>query len=151
MKQKKRILNRAGQFEPFKLLIGAVLGLLILVLVLGVIESVRTTQWQLSQGRFNDGFEIALKTPTGDRVIREKMLFRKGTIFSGIGLVHGTPVDPLCVFFYENDGRVETSNTSAFSKATVLADMQVDVEFMCQSNQCATGNKTRCTVTFGRP
>lgn len=148
-----RQINQSGQFEPFKLLIGAVLGLLILVLVLGVVESVRSVQWQLSEGRFSDGFKIALNTPTGDEVLREKLLFRKGTVFSGTGLGHNTPVDPLCILFISNDpDRITVTNNATVHKAEIISDLQTDVIFICQTpvGGCGTG-KIQCSVTFGRP
>ncbi|MFH0955361.1 MAG: hypothetical protein V1777_04630 [Candidatus Micrarchaeota archaeon] len=147
-------INQSGQFEPFKLLIGAVLGLLILILVLGVVESVRSVQWQLSEGRFYDGFKIALNTPTGDEVLREKLLFRKGTVFSGIGLGHNTPVGPLCITFTSYDDRISTLNNNSIRKAEILFDLQTDVIFICRTMAPDPPNcpgTIQCSVTFGSP
>ncbi len=172
MLKTKKCLNSKGEFEPFRLLIGAVIGLVMLVIVLGIVDLVSNSEWQLSQQRFFDGFGTALKTPNGDAVLQQKLKFKRGTQFSASALIRNTELQAAeCVQFETNTNLVDLPNAQL---ANVANNAQTDVFFCCQLRQNAAIQKCRnppeptgtpqpdlsyptgtcntsCFVLFGRP
>lgn len=140
-------MNSRGQFEPFKLVIGAIMGLLILVIVLGIVSNISEVKWELSKQRFYDGFQTALKTPTGDIVLQKKLFLKGKNDFGSIALVSNTRLKPECVTFYTNTESIKISPNR--QTVNVLLDTQANVSYVCTTQALSDAVcPIRCKITF---
>ena len=67
------MMNNNGQgFDVFRLLIGAIIGLAILVIIISIINYVENVKYGVSQREFYNGLVNATHTPNGEVVLRKK-------------------------------------------------------------------------------
>ena len=149
MKHKKyELLNQRGQgSDVFRLLIGAVMALAILLIVLGIVNLVGEEKFKLSRQRFFDGFSTAHDSPDGlSPVEREKLFFNKHEIFTSDSLARQFQMQPQCIQFFSEHPRA--SSFPGYSGIEMLDQLNLTVVFSCESNGPNQDCPIQCTVTF---
>lgn len=131
--------------DVFRLLVGAVMGLAILLIVLGIIQVIEQQKFELSQIRFVDGFEAAVNLPANKTVKQEQLLFRQGTTITAYGLAKQFPVDEKCIVFFSGHSAVLIVSPQ---KAQMTKPVQTDVFFNCAKNRVPSCD-IDCKVGFG--
>jgi len=77
------LLNSRGEFEPFKLLIGAVTALLILTIIVSTINYFDSLELDISTERFYTGVKNAVNQPNDSVIAVAGVVMDKGMILSG--------------------------------------------------------------------
>ena len=96
------MLYEKGQaFEPFKMLIGAVFALLVLVIILGAVSYFDDLDYQISMNRFSTGLNQAVKLHDGSILTIEELKFPDDTSFSSKGIGNVVGLDEGCIEFIE--------------------------------------------------
>ena len=75
-------LNSKGEFEPFKLLIGAITSLLILTIIISTINYFQSLEIDISTERFYSGMKNAVNQPNGSLLVAENVVFVEGRAVS---------------------------------------------------------------------
>ncbi|MBS3061442.1 MAG: hypothetical protein J4215_02560 [Candidatus Diapherotrites archaeon] len=142
-------MNPKGQFfEPFNILIAAVMGLAILVIIIGLIQYFENEKFLLSKERFEKTLDRAFQTPTNEVITEPELLFRAGEQFSSVGLARRRGLEPECI---ELESR-ETESISSIQPGVVLIkqNTQLNVYYLCSpASQCLNGCNTCCRIGFG--
>ena len=143
---KSKVLNSKGQmFEGYRLLIGAIMAIMILVIILGMVTHLQDIQLQISQERMYDGLKAAKKTPDGSVVIRESLLIAKGQSYSQNAFANQINLDGECL-------EIQAKKSIAYEllgtgTLNIHSQLQADVYFMCfMDGDC----EVNCIVSFGK-
>ena len=139
--------SQKGQaFEPFKLLIGAVMALAVLVIIIGAINYFEGLSVDVSRQRFSEGLQNAVRQPNGSPLLIENLKFQRDASFSsgGIGKLIGIPED--CVSFTDPGAKVfEVTDSKLITvHETVLTSVLVRCD-IDKPPSCRVG----CEITFG--
>lgn len=143
-----------GEFEPFKMLIGAVFALLVLTIIISAINSFQQFREKVSLEKFYEGIRNAANQPNGHVLKVENVFFKDGTIFVANSIARQTGLKDKCVLleadpfnpFFESD----------YDSITITFKTETNVFTQCYSNQIITGNpntdcEIACRVSFGEP
>lgn len=104
-----KICNNQGQaFDVFRLLIGAAIGLAILIIIISIINYLETWKIDVSKKLLAEGLDNAVQTPNGEVVVRKNLTFQKGQVFSAKGLASSAGIEEECI-------ELQSSSMSAFS------------------------------------
>lgn len=151
--------NQQGQSsDVFRLLIGAIMGLAILAIVLGIVQVVEQQKFTLSQVRFYDGFEAAVNRPFSDFsptafVKQQDLFFKKGDTFTALGLSKQFKVSKSCIVFFSGNSDVHPFPNQPGTGVQMLSQVQTTVYFRCgyPSGACADpDNPLYCELWFGK-
>lgn len=95
--------SEKGQaFEPFKLLIGAIFALLVLVIILGSINYFQGLSTTVSRDRLIIGLKNAVNLHNGETLLVAKLQFNSGDSFSSKGLSNIMGIQSECIEFRDN-------------------------------------------------
>ena len=140
------MLNSRGEFEPFKLLIGAVTALLILTIIVSTINYFDSLELDISTERFYTGVKNAVNQPNDSVIAVSGVVMDKGMIISTAGLAERTGLKEGCFSF-------ETNNSSQYRiegrSVTVLQKMQDDIYLKCRPGTDAAVCQIECSIGFG--
>lgn len=135
-------------FEGYRLIIGAVMAIMILVIILGMVTYLQDIQLQISQERMYDGLKAAKKTPDGSVVIREKLLITKGQSYSKNSFANQINLDSECLTIESKDSiAYELLDTGTLNIHTQL---QTNVYFKCFMDVTDDDCDVSCVVSFGK-
>ncbi|MCR4335368.1 MAG: hypothetical protein NUV57_02415 [archaeon] len=96
--------SQKGQtFAPFRLLIGAIMALLVLVIIVSAINYFQDLRFNVSQQKFFNGLSNAINQPNSSVLIVEDVQFRKESIYSSNGFSKVSGIEPECITFMETD------------------------------------------------
>ncbi len=142
------MLNSKGQmFEGYRLLIGAIMAIMILVIILGMITYLQDIQLQISQERMNDGLKAAKKTPDGSVVVRDHLLIAESQSYSKKAFANQINLDAECLEIQSKDSiAYEILDTGTLNIHTQL---QTSVYFSCVMSDDDDCDIT-CVVSFGK-
>ena len=90
-------LNRKGEFEPFKLLIGAITSLLILTIIISTINYFQALEIDVSTERFYSGMKNAVNQPNGSLLVAENIVFTQGRPISSRELAQQAGLEDKCI------------------------------------------------------
>src|SRR3989344_3250730 len=92
--------NERGQsFEPFRMLIAAVMALAVLMIIIGAIQYFDDKQFGISKERFFDGINNGVRQPNGELLVVEHLQFQKGDTLSANGIGKNVGIDGDCITF----------------------------------------------------
>ena len=130
--KKKPVLNQKGEFGVFRLLIGAVIGLALLLIVLAIVANVENQKYQISAVHFFDGFSSAVNLPNGTPVQQEDLFFKQGEVFTARSLAHQFSFeDSDCIEFFTDHPGVSVSATQDIAR--IEKPVHLDVFFDCKN------------------
>ena len=146
--------NERGEFEPFKMMIGAIFALMILTIIISAIAAF--DQWRLviSKDKFYTGLRNAVKQPNGDQFVINDIFFDKGEGFSANSIAKNIGLNEGCLAL---DAYPSTtyifSNTQSNQSLEIRSRVQINVYSCCRTNLNG-GNpncEISCTVSFAKP
>jgi len=141
------MVSEKGQaFAPFRMLIGAIMALLILVIIIGAIDYFDGLRVTISRQRFYDGLDNAINQPNEGILVVNTLQFMKGTTFSGRILGRNANLGEDCVEFVDNSSPsmvVDSGEQLISIKETVLTD----VFMRCETNVGSC--EVYCDISFG--
>ncbi|MBU0635619.1 hypothetical protein KKE06_01185 [Candidatus Micrarchaeota archaeon] len=143
---KKKRLNQKGEFGVFRLLIGAVLGLALLLVVLSIIADVEEQKYRISALHFSDGFSSAINLPNGTPVQQEDLFFKQGEVFTDSALAKKFNFeDETCILFFTDHSGVSVSADQHIAR--IIHPVHTDVFFDCKNIGAC---RPHCRVSFGK-
>ena len=142
-------MNRQGQaFSAYKLLIGAIMGLAILTIIMGVIGYFEGLRVEIDRELFEDGFEAAVNSPDGKVIVKEITLHESTYTSKGLAeKFSGLTKD--CIEF-------DAANWTAFNLAegkqaiVIKKSVKAKVYYCCTLQGCPEGCNVCCRISFGR-
>lgn len=141
--------SEKGQaFEPFKMLIGAVMAMFVLVIIISAVTYFRNLDTDISQKRFFDGLKNAVNQPNGDVLVIPDLQFEKGTQYTArsIGGLIGLP--SACLEFIDNDLRnFEVRDNLIKLNQAVVTDVYVQCNSQDQCDE-STICEVCCDISF---
>ncbi|MDD5163670.1 MAG: hypothetical protein PHD95_05695 [Candidatus ainarchaeum sp.] len=145
-----KICNNKGQaFDVFKLLIGAAIGLAILIIIISIINYLETWKIDVSKKLLAEGLDNAVQTPNGEVVVRKNLTFQKGQVFSAKSLAASAGIGGDCI-------ELQSSSISAFSLEggqflELRSGILSNVFYQCfQSYLPNPDCRPYCIVSFGK-
>lgn len=136
--------SRGQVFEPFKMLIGAVMALTILVIIIGAINYFDGLRAEVSKQRFYDGLSNAVKQPNGETLVIEEIQFQRGDSFSASALARRLNLEEGCVEFSSSDSRAISSDLAL---ATINENIISNVYATCDVGGFS-GCEISCEISF---
>lgn len=124
--------NSRGEFEPFKMLIGAIMALVVLVIILAAIEFFNTFNASVSTELFYTGLRNAIEQPNGKTLVIKNLRFESGTVFTASSVSRQVGLATECLYFKLPPGTSQTS-----------VQMENSVEINAFS-VCYTNESTEC-------
>lgn len=145
----------SGEFEPFKMMIGAIMALMILVIILSAIDFFYKFRIDVSTERLYTGIRNAVEQPNGKSLVVKDLILDSGTIFTSaaiarqVGLDTG-PTPDACLDLVVANNSSFTSNSP--ESITVNASFQMDVYAVCSTNLLDTycSCEVCCIVGFNK-
>lgn len=136
-------------FEGYRLIIGAVMAIMILVIILGMVTFLQDIQLQISQERMYDGLKTAKKTPDGSVVIRENLQIAKGQSYSQRAFANQINLDSDCLEIEAKYSiAYELLDTGTLNVTTYLKN--TNVYFKCFMDVTDDACDVSCVVSFGK-
>lgn len=143
-------MNQKGQaFAGYRLLIGAILGLMILVIIVAGITAVEQIKYEISNQRLFSMAQTAPKNPSTDVLIVENLSLKEGTAFSKETFSEQMGIPGDCITF--DVAPLPSINHSG--KVIVFEKtVEIDVYFVCEtvSPLCDGTSDVECTIYFGK-
>ncbi len=131
--------DAAQVFEPFKLLVAAVMALTILVIIIGAINYFEGLRLEISKERFFDGLFNAVKQPNGDYLVISEVQFNRGDSFSSSGIAKALNLPADCVSFKAHDSvAISSSPDLVVFNESVMSNVYVS---------CDEGTTTDCEIS----
>ena len=140
--------ERGVMFEGFRMLIGAIIALLILIIIVSAVQYFSEEKYRISMHRFYTGIETASAQPNGTAFAIENLTLAPGTAFSEDALARMMGLTDGCVDF--------DSAGSAFKEGLgtveVVQSVESTVYVKCETNTLSgSGCTVECIVSFGKP
>ena len=140
-------LNSKGEFEPFKLLIGAITSLLILTIIISTINYFQSLEIDISTERFYSGMKNAVNQPNGSLLVAENVVFAEGRAISSRELAQQAGLEDRCIEMQAGNSTVFTVAPSGMN-VRVLERVQTEVYIQCFSNTLPDApNADECQVS----
>ncbi|MFH1390925.1 MAG: hypothetical protein ABIH20_01295 [Candidatus Diapherotrites archaeon] len=136
--------SKAQAFAPFKMLIGAIMAMLILVIIIGAINYFEDLRVDVSRQRFYDGLNNAIHQPNETILQVEDAQFAEGTTFSTLGLSKKSGLDPECLEFVDTDSPTFVVEDELI---TIKENVLTDVFIKCETE--SAGCVIFCEISFG--
>ena len=146
-------LNSKGQmFAGYRLLIGAILAGLILIIIVGVIQNIDQIKFQIGETQLYEGLNSAIQIPDGaTQIVKEDLSFQPNYAFSAEAFSLQSKIPAECI-------AISSSDSSAFNVSSnsqiieITTSIITDVYYICEQNACpATPNQPLCEISFGKP
>ena len=136
--------SKAQAFAPFKMLIGAIMAMLVLVIIVGAINYFEDLRVDVSRQRFYDGLNNAIHQPNETVLQVEDAQFTEGTTFSTLGLSKIAGIEPECLEFIDPDSPTFLVEDDLL---TIRENVLTDVFIKCETNvgSCVIF----CELSFG--
>ena len=146
-------MNSNGQaFPVFRLLIGAIIGLAILLIIISIIGYIENWKFDVSKRMVYEGLNVAIETPNKELVIRKNLTLRKGSVFSTRSFSTDSSLDTGCITLQSSNLSVFEHNNIPVTAITMAQNFVTDVYYQCQKNDPAYALcDIHCIVSFGKP
>ena len=146
-----RLGDRGQAFEPFKMLIAAVMALAVLLIIIGAIQYFDTKQFDISKQRFYDGISNAVKQPNSELLVVESLQFQAQEAFSSNGIGKNVGIQGECIGFSGSGlNGIQTSPEAVIFRERI----QVDSYIKCTAQAaglCAPSCEICCDISFEEP
>ncbi len=143
--------SKKGEFEPFKMMIGAIFALMILTIIISAIAAF--DQWRLiiSKDKFYTGLRNAVQQPNGDQFVINDIFFDKGDGFAANSIAKNIGLKEGCLVLdaYPSTTYAFTGGQSLEIRSRVLTNV-----YSCCRTNINSGNENceiSCTVSFAKP
>ncbi|MEK6957651.1 MAG: hypothetical protein AABW99_01590 [archaeon] len=147
--------SSAQAFEVYRLLIGAIIALLILVIIVGAINYFDNLTIDVSRQRFFSGLSNAVDQPNGESLMIENVVFRRGEAFTSRALALQMGIGENCIEFAGSDS---SGISMGDGIVTVKEKLKTDVFVKCETNSqdnpamaVPSGCEIACEIGFGEP
>lgn len=141
-----RFRGQQGQaFEPFNLLIGAIMALMMLVIIISAINYFEEKRLEISRQKLDDGLMNAVRQPNGKPLMINGVLLQQNTSIAAKAIAVKTGLKPECIAFEIGEAALITEDASGL--LNVKERILVDVIATCTANDpsdCEIG----CTLSF---
>ena len=138
--------DRGQAFEPYKMLIGAVMALAVLLIIIGAISYFENLRIDASKQRFLEGVTNAVRQPNGGLLAVYDLQFPQGLAFSSEGVGKNVGIEGECIEFIDSGAEsIEIDGKSAEFKQNQLVDAFI---------KCGPGVATcqvQCKISFDDP
>lgn len=141
--------ERGQEFEPFRLLIGAVFALAVLVIIIGAINYFEDLRLDVSRQRFMEGLNNAVKQPNGTPLEIAGIQLQAGKKYTSLEISKVVNIPDECISFGDSGSREFTVERKA--SVQVNANLLSDVMVVCTAKpadlpvaECEVG----CVITF---
>ena len=145
-------MNQKGQaFDAYRLLLGAILGLLILVIIVSAVNYFEDLRLQVSQQRFYDGLENAVSQPNSELLVIEDLVFKEGQRFSAVQLGKRMGLEENCLSFSSDcSGGFECDSELVIVTDYILANVKTICETNLESTElfCSSSCEVCCEIAF---
>ncbi len=140
--------DEKGQaFEPFKMLIGAIMALAVLLIIIGAIQYFENLRLDVSKQRFLEGLQNAVRMPNGELLVVDELQFQKGQAYTAAGLAKNAGLEGECITFTDNgENSIEVDEKSV----EFTQGQQVDAYIKCEPNTTGTC-EIGCEISFNTP
>jgi hypothetical protein len=139
--------EKSGQFEPFKLLIGAITALLILTIIVSTINYFQGLEVDISTERFYSAVKNAVNQANGSLLVAENVVLTSGSTISSRGLAQQAGFQDQCIVLQADNPRVFLVDVEG-KKINVLERVQTEVYVQCYSNTSADApNPSECQIS----
>lgn len=140
-------MNSRGQmFESYRLLIGAIIALVILMMIISGINYVMDIKYRVSYERFFIGVENAAKTPNRTVVLVDNLSFAEGTIISKKAISKRFTLSEDCIEFQKPDHYGSIADVDGgYEFKTPLV---IDIYMQCKIDNSCDRAPIRCLVSF---
>ena len=144
--------KQKGEFEPFKMLIGAVMALMILAIIVSAIDYFNRFRLDISKERLIDGLKNAVEQPNGKTLAIQGLLFEERTGYTNSFLAKEIGLEgPQCISFLETDNFSSIATND--SGVSINSSIQADVYPVCYTNtagECQSDCQLCCVLAFNR-
>ncbi|MFH1224846.1 MAG: hypothetical protein V1676_03505 [Candidatus Diapherotrites archaeon] len=131
-------------FEIFRMLIGAIIALLILLIIVTSITYFSNLEIEISNQRFIDGLGKVVRQPNADTLLISGVTFPQGAAYTASSLGGIMGIDRECVLVQSQGGAFE----DGLNIVTVKQRVKADVYMKCETG--SAGCPVSCTVSFGK-
>jgi len=143
-------MNEKGQaFTVFRLLIGGLIALAVLVIIISIISYMENFRYDISKQRLAEQFNVAMQSPNGNIVVAEDLAFRAGYIFSTVQLAKSSNTNVSCIDVpqvrYSEVIVNSISKTVKFNSNAIFS-----VYYKCDRSS-ETDCPIKCIISFGEP
>ncbi len=139
--------ERGQAFDAYRLLIGAVMGMLILVIIVSAITYFEDLRLEVSKQRFYDGLDNAVAQPNGEKLFVDSLVLKEGERFSSSQLASYMGLEDECVLFGDSgSGAFSGDDELVVVETYVLASMNIVCETNFDSPSCSCD--VCCTISF---
>jgi len=140
-------IGNKGQFEPFKLLIGAVTALLILTIIVSTINYFQGLEVDISTERFYSAVRNAASQPNGSLLVANNIILTGGSSIASRGIAQEVGLPDACIFLQAGSPR-QFIVDPAGRNIQVIERTQTDVYVQCYSNTSPESpNPSECQVS----
>ncbi|MBI2597753.1 MAG: hypothetical protein HYW50_01000 [Candidatus Diapherotrites archaeon] len=147
-RKRRQILREGGEFEPFKMLIGAVFALLVLTIIVSAIQSFEQFRTKISIEKFYSGLQNATNQPNGQLLVIDNVFFEVDTIFAANSIARNIGLKEGCL---ELDASRPAFENPSRQLVKMLSNAETSVFARCRTNESG-GNpacEVSCCVSFG--
>lgn len=153
--QKHSRISSAGEFEPFKMMIGAIFALMVLTIIISAISAFDQWRLTISKDKFFNGLRNAVQQPNGDMFLVENIFFDKGESYSAnsIAKIIGLKEGCLEMRAYHSPNTYRFQNNEGNQSLEILTRIETDVFACCTIEslpQSGEGCETKCIVSFAK-
>ncbi len=131
--------SRGQAFEPFNLLIGAIIALTMLAIIISAVNYFDEKKFEVSRQKFNEGVINAVKQPNGEPLQAKNIYLRRGTTVSTIELGNIAGLSSECFDIKPIDG------TSMVRRSEGVFEMRQDV-LTTVVMSCKTNTSSGCEI-----
>jgi len=145
-----RKLNCRGQvFAPYRLVIGAVMGLLIMLIVVGAIDYFTNLKFDISTQQLFDGFGQAIEAHDNSIVVKEDLSLEPGS-FAAVSFAEQYNIPKECIEF-QSSGISSYSIPSGGKEIILNNAVYTTVYFKCGPDFAMPSEcEFYCIISFGK-
>lgn len=137
--------NKGQMFAGYRLLIGAIIALLILIIIVGAINYIDRLKFDISKQRLYTGIKNGVKQPNEDVLVVEDIILAE-SIYSqdSLGDIGGINGECIEINAIDNEAFNLSDETIMITK-----DVRTSVYIQCSTNYCPDDCETCCLISFG--
>ncbi len=154
-------MNKQGQaFSAYKLLIGAIMGLAILVIIVATINYFEGQKEDIDWRIITDGFKAAVNSPNGEVLVKKDVTVRAGRNLNSRGFSEIVSIEEECIFFDARDGKgfvLGEDNKSLYAETAVKTNIYyrcalhgLDPNLSGIGPSCPSTCGQCCIISFGK-
>lgn len=146
--------SERGEFEPFKMLIGAIMALVVLTIILGAIDFFGSWTVNVSTERLFTGIRNAVHQPNGNPLEIRGLAFEEGTVYTTSAIGRQVGLEAECLKFWGPENYSSLTWDHVEQKTLAVNNrFETSVYAVCNTNnsssECAANNcEVCCDIYF---